>query len=43
MGGSEQRPLDDLFRVSRNYSLLRFKDERLYDHYVRAAAQAIVA
>jgi hypothetical protein len=38
MGGSEQRLLDYLFGGCRNYSLLRLKDEGLYDHHVRAAA-----
>jgi hypothetical protein len=38
MGGSEQRLLDYLFGGCRNYSLLRLKDEGLYDRHVRAAA-----
>jgi hypothetical protein len=42
MGGSKKRLLDGLFRRRRNDSLTRLEDERGYDDYVGAAAQAIV-
>jgi hypothetical protein len=42
MGGSKKRWLDGLFRRRRNDSLTRLEDDRGYDDYVGAAAQAIV-
>jgi len=42
MGWSKKRLLDGIFRRGRNDSLTRLEDERGYDDYVGAAAQAIV-
>ena len=42
MGGSKKRLLDGIFRRGRNDSLTRLEDDRGYDDYVGAAAQAIV-
>jgi len=42
MRGSKERMLDGLFRRRRNDSLTRLENERGYDDYVGAAAQAIV-
>jgi hypothetical protein len=42
MGGDKKRLLDGLFRRRRNDSHTRLEDNRGYDNYVSAAAQAIV-
>jgi hypothetical protein len=42
MGGSKKRLLDGLFRRRRNDGLTRLEDDRGYDDYVGAAAQAVV-
>ena len=42
MGGRKERLLDAIVRISRNDSLMRLEDDRGYDDYVGAAAQAIV-
>jgi hypothetical protein len=42
MRWSKKRLLDSIFRRGRNDSLKRLEDQRDYDDYVGAAAQAIV-